>query len=63
LKLEYVPDLMDESLLTCCQKLLEVAQGLAYLHSQKIIHGDLRGVSDSFPLVVSSEELWLNLNV
>ncbi|KAJ3906319.1 kinase-like domain-containing protein [Lentinula edodes] len=25
------------------QKLFEVAQGLAYLHSQRIVHGDLRG--------------------
>jgi len=28
-------------------KILEVAQGLEYLHSQNIVHGDLRGVSGS----------------
>ena len=27
-----------------CQ-LLEVAEGVQYIHSQKIVHGDLRGVS------------------
>jgi serine/threonine protein kinase len=28
-------------------KLFEVAQGLEYLHSEDVVHGDLRGVSDS----------------
>jgi serine/threonine protein kinase len=31
-----------------CQKLCQVSEGLEYLHSKKIIHGDLRGVSNSF---------------
>jgi serine/threonine protein kinase len=34
-------------------QLLEIAQGLQYLHSRNIVHGDLRGVSSSGLLSVS----------
>lgn len=27
-----------------CQKILEVAQGMEYIHSEGVVHGDIRGV-------------------
>ena len=33
-------------MLTLC-KILEVAQGIAYIHSEGVVHGDIRGVFDS----------------
>jgi serine/threonine protein kinase len=35
---------LDSTLTQFCSKLFEVAQGLQYLHSCNIVHGDLRGV-------------------
>ena len=41
--LAYIPS-FDDAECWCLQS-LDVAQGLEYLHSQQVIHGDLKGVS------------------
>ena len=35
---------LDTYLFRFSRKLLEVAQGLHYIHSEGVVHGDLRGV-------------------
>jgi serine/threonine protein kinase len=35
--------------------MLEVAEGVQYIHSQGIVHGDLRGVSVSLPFSSKTE--------
>ncbi len=41
---EYVKSLIFSALPDIRLQLYEISQGLAYLHSQHIVHGDLRGV-------------------
>ena len=41
----YITDASPSVLLNICLQLVEISQGLQYLHEEGIVHGDLRGVS------------------
>lgn len=44
-------------------KLLEVAQGLEYLHSENVVHGDLRGVSYALTALNTTVDCLLNVSI